>query len=70
MCFEEERVTCGADFKESVSVQAAKTKASSIYVTEVTSLRHVDGCKRRSPEDESHRNLIKENLACFLEYFF
>ena len=61
-------MTCGADFKETVSVQAAKTKAR-IYVTEVTSLRHVDVCKRRSPENDSHRNLIKQNLACFVEYF-
>ena len=39
-----------------------------IYVTEVTSLHH-DVCKGRSPENDSHRNLIKQNLACFVEYF-
>ena len=40
-----------------------------IYVTEVGSLRHVDLYKRRPPENDSHCDLIKQNLACFVEYF-
>ena len=38
-----------------------------IYITEVASSRHVDLYKRRSPENDGHRNLIKQNRRNFLE---
>ena len=65
MCFEIERVTCGADFKESAQCSCCKDQE----LMEVTPLRHVDLYKRRPPENDSHCDLITQTLACFVEYF-
>ena len=69
MCFEEESVTCGAYVKESVSVHATKTKSSYLCHRSSSSptSRHVDLYKRRPPENDSHCDLIKQTLACFVE---